>query len=138
VVSPSLEPLTQGSAKWAPDFRPYFQMRTFVTGHNGYNGSVLVQMLQEAGHDVVGRDSDLFAPCTFGPPTEEIESLGSVRDVDNEHQRHLVDGPVAARVARISAANLTSTTGSGRSRASPTDFSELTALPLTNARPAPR
>jgi nucleoside-diphosphate-sugar epimerase len=61
-------------------------MRTLVTGHNGYIGSVLVPMLEEAGHDVVGLDSDLFAPCLFGPPTREIESLSlDVRDVESEH-----------------------------------------------------
>ena len=61
-------------------------MRTLVTGHNGYIGSVLVPILEEAGHDVVGLDSDLFAPCTFGPPNEEIESLRlDVRDVESEH-----------------------------------------------------
>ena len=38
-----------------------FLMRTLVTGHNGYIGSVLVPMLEGAGHEVVGLDSDLFA-----------------------------------------------------------------------------
>ena len=42
-------------------------MRILVTGHNGYIGSVLVPLLEQAGHEVVGLDSDLFAPCTFGP-----------------------------------------------------------------------
>lgn len=61
-------------------------MRTLVTGHNGYIGSVLIPMLQEAGHDVAGLDSDLFAPCLFGPPNGEIESLKlDVRDVESEH-----------------------------------------------------
>ena len=41
-------------------------MRTLVTGHNGYIGSVLVPVLERAGHEVVGLDSDLFAACTFG------------------------------------------------------------------------
>ena len=50
-------------------------MRTLVTGHNGYIGSVLVPMLERAGHEVVGLDSDLFAPCTFGPVDAEVESL---------------------------------------------------------------
>jgi nucleoside-diphosphate-sugar epimerase len=60
-------------------------MRTLVTGHNGYIGSVLVPLLQEAGHEVVGLDTDLFAPCTFGPPNEEIESLKvDVRDVESD------------------------------------------------------
>ena len=42
-------------------------LRILVTGHNGYIGSVLVPVLERAGHDVVGLDSDLFAACTFGP-----------------------------------------------------------------------
>lgn len=60
-------------------------MRTLVTGHNGYIGSVLVPMLNEAGHEVVGLDTDLFAPCTFGPVDTEVESLKlDVRDVESE------------------------------------------------------
>ena len=60
-------------------------MRVLVTGHNGYIGSVLVPMLEQAGHDVVGLDSDLFARCTFGPNGHEVESLQTdVRDVDSK------------------------------------------------------
>jgi nucleoside-diphosphate-sugar epimerase len=60
-------------------------MRTLVTGHNGYIGSVLVPILQEAGHEVVGLDTDLFAPCTFGAPNAAIESLElDVRDVESD------------------------------------------------------
>ena len=60
-------------------------MRVLVTGHNGYIGSVLVPLLERAGHDVVGLDLDLFAACTFGEPQLEIESIRKdVRDVDAE------------------------------------------------------
>jgi nucleoside-diphosphate-sugar epimerase len=60
-------------------------LRTLVTGHNGYIGSVLVPMLERAGHDVVGLDSDLFAPCTFGQNGHEVPSLNAdVRDVESE------------------------------------------------------
>jgi len=38
-----------------------------LTGHKGYIGVVLVQMLLEAGHEVHGLDSDLFRRCTFVP-----------------------------------------------------------------------
>jgi nucleoside-diphosphate-sugar epimerase len=63
-------------------------MRILVTGHNGYIGSVLVPMLEGAGHEVVGLDSDLFAPCTFGPVEAEVESLKlDVRDVESEDLR---------------------------------------------------
>jgi nucleoside-diphosphate-sugar epimerase len=60
-------------------------LRILVTGHNGYIGSVLVPMLKRAGHDVVGLDSDLFAPCVFGRNGHEVPSLhADVRDVDSE------------------------------------------------------
>jgi nucleoside-diphosphate-sugar epimerase len=60
-------------------------LRILVTGHNGYIGSVLATMLGDAGHEVVGLDCDLFAPCTFGPNGHHIESLqGDVRDVESE------------------------------------------------------
>jgi nucleoside-diphosphate-sugar epimerase len=61
-------------------------LRVLVTGHNGYIGSVLVSLLERAGHDVVGLDSDLFAACTFGNSPPEIESIPKdVRDVEAEH-----------------------------------------------------
>ena len=60
-------------------------MRVLVTGHNGYIGSVLVPVLERAGHEVVGLDSDLFAACTFGADAPEVESLAEdVRDVESE------------------------------------------------------
>lgn len=40
-------------------------MRVLVTGHRGYIGSVMVPMLQAAGHEVAGLDSDLYARCTY-------------------------------------------------------------------------
>jgi nucleoside-diphosphate-sugar epimerase len=42
-------------------------MKVLVTGHLGYIGSVMVPMLLEAGHDVVGLDSDLYERCTYEP-----------------------------------------------------------------------
>jgi nucleoside-diphosphate-sugar epimerase len=60
-------------------------LRVLVTGHNGYVGSVLVPMLERAGHDVVGLDSDLFEPCLFGEAGQPVESLQrDVRDVESE------------------------------------------------------
>jgi nucleoside-diphosphate-sugar epimerase len=58
-------------------------LRILVTGHHGYIGTVLVPLAQRAGHDVVGLDSDLFAPCVFGATPADIESLRKdVRDVE--------------------------------------------------------
>ncbi len=49
-------------------------MRVLVTGHLGYIGPVMVPILQGAGHDVTGLDSDLYERCTF-------EAGGSLPDV---------------------------------------------------------
>lgn len=61
-------------------------MRVLVTGHNGYIGCVMVPMLQAAGHEVVGLDSDLFRDCTFGADPPNIDALPlDIRDVTVEH-----------------------------------------------------
>jgi nucleoside-diphosphate-sugar epimerase len=60
-------------------------MRVLVTGHNGYIGSVLVPLLERAGHEVFGVDSNLFATCTFGPEPPEANGLQmDVRDIQSE------------------------------------------------------
>jgi nucleoside-diphosphate-sugar epimerase len=41
-------------------------VRVLLTGHHGYIGSVLVPLLLDAGHDVVGLDSFLYEGCDFG------------------------------------------------------------------------
>lgn len=51
-------------------------MRVLVTGHNGYIGSVMVPLLQAAGHEVVGFDADWFEPCLLsGQPVPEVPSI---------------------------------------------------------------
>lgn len=42
-------------------------MRVLVTGHEGYIGAVMVQVLQDAGHDVVGLDSGLYRGAIWAP-----------------------------------------------------------------------
>ena len=61
-------------------------MKVLVTGHNGYIGSLMVPMLQAAGHGVVGLDNYLFQDCTFGGQTPDIPSLRlDIRDVEAGH-----------------------------------------------------
>lgn len=63
-------------------------MRVLVTGHNGYIGGALIRTLEDAGHEIVGLDSYLFADCTLGPNGDDIASVRlDVRDVRPEHLR---------------------------------------------------
>jgi nucleoside-diphosphate-sugar epimerase len=50
-------------------------MRILLTGHKGYIGAVAGPILQSAGHEVVGLDSDLFAGCDFGEAAPVIPEV---------------------------------------------------------------
>jgi nucleoside-diphosphate-sugar epimerase len=39
-------------------------MKILVTGHSGYIGTILTQMLLKSGHQVVGIDIDLYVSCS--------------------------------------------------------------------------
>lgn len=57
-------------------------MRVLVTGHQGYLGTVMVPVLRDAGHDVVGLDIGYFADCILGPAPDDGPSLQvDLRDV---------------------------------------------------------
>ncbi len=57
-------------------------MKILLTGHKGYIGSVAGPMLQAAGHDVVGLDTDLYGNCDFGNELKAIpEILKDLRDL---------------------------------------------------------
>lgn len=63
-------------------------MRVLVTGQNGYIGSVMVPLLQAAGHDVVGLDSDWFEPCLLdGQPATPVPAIH--KDLREVEQRDL-------------------------------------------------
>lgn len=60
-------------------------MRVLLTGHQGYLGTVMAPVLAEAGHDVVGLDSGLFADCVLGPPPADPKGHAvDLRDVGPE------------------------------------------------------
>ena len=54
-------------------------MKVFVTGHRGYIGSHLVDVLKQEGHTVVGCDLGLFDGCGWEPLVEPDREL--VKDV---------------------------------------------------------
>lgn len=64
-------------------------MKAFVTGHRGYIGTHLVDVLKQAGHQVVGCDVNLFEGCEWDPFTRpDREIVKDVRKVDE----HDLDG----------------------------------------------
>lgn len=61
-------------------------MRVLLTGHQGYLGTVMASVLAEAGHEVVGLDSGLFADCVIGPaPADPPGFAVDLRDAGPEH-----------------------------------------------------
>ncbi|MDR8407480.1 SDR family oxidoreductase [Nonomuraea sp. 3-1Str] len=57
-------------------------MRILLTGHQGYLGTVMAPVLRDAGHQVVGLDSGLFADCVLGPvPDDPPAHATDLRDV---------------------------------------------------------
>jgi nucleoside-diphosphate-sugar epimerase len=57
-------------------------MRILLTGHKGYIGAVAGPILQSAGHEIVGLDTDLFRGCEFGEGASEIPEIRKdIRDL---------------------------------------------------------
>lgn len=77
-------------------------MKVLVTGHLGYIGTVMVPMLQKAGHEVTGCDIDLYKQCTFAPGGE-IAAVPNVRiDVRDIRSEHLADFDAVIHLAALS------------------------------------
>ncbi|GAA0361385.1 SDR family oxidoreductase [Microbispora corallina] len=71
-----------------------------LTGHQGYLGTVMAPVLAEAGHEVVGLDSGLFADCVLGPPPADPETYTvDLRDVE---PRHLAGVDAVVHLAALS------------------------------------
>ena len=56
-------------------------MKVLVTGSHGYIGSIIVPLLERAGHDVVGLDSLYYRGCDFGAAGPAPAPPADVRDV---------------------------------------------------------
>ena len=77
-------------------------MRVLVTGHFGYIGTVLTPMLVQAGHEVVGLDSDLYARCTF-PAGGQICDVPTIRkDVRDVEVEDLIGFDAVLHLAALS------------------------------------
>jgi nucleoside-diphosphate-sugar epimerase len=60
-------------------------MKVFVTGHRGYIGSHLVDVLKQEGHAVVGCDLKLFDGCNWEPMVDpDRELVKDVRAIDEK------------------------------------------------------
>ncbi len=60
-------------------------MRILVTGHKGYIGVHLVDLLKQAGHTVTGCDLDLFAGCEWTPCVQpDLELKKDIRLLEVE------------------------------------------------------
>jgi nucleoside-diphosphate-sugar epimerase len=58
-------------------------MKVLVTGHHGYIGSVMIDVLAAAGHDVTGVDTYLYEHCDFGSDLRRVPSIRKdIRDVE--------------------------------------------------------
>ena len=63
-------------------------MRVLLTGHDGYIGSVMTEVLREAGHEITGLDTFYFEECTFGRAPSSVGAVRvDIRDVTTERLR---------------------------------------------------
>jgi nucleoside-diphosphate-sugar epimerase len=86
-------------------------MKVLVTGHHGYIGSILAPYLAQAGHEVVGYDTQLYRGCDFGGEGEALDGrIADLRDVTKDdlegfdavvHYGALSNDPVGDLDARL-------------------------------------
>jgi len=63
-------------------------MKVVVTGHNGYIGAVMVDVLAKAGHEVTGLDTFFYETCTFGNDRRSVPAIRKdIREVTPDDLR---------------------------------------------------
>jgi nucleoside-diphosphate-sugar epimerase len=75
-------------------------MKVLVTGHNGYIGSVLTDMLLEAGHQVTGLDTYFFEACAFGADPAAVPAIR--KDIRDATARDLEGFDAVLHLAALS------------------------------------
>src|SRR6266550_6127963 len=75
------------------------RVRVLVTGSNGYIGSVMMNVLQAAGHEPVGLDTYFFEDCVF---TEDLQSYPTIRkDIREVELEELQDFDAVVHLAAL-------------------------------------
>jgi nucleoside-diphosphate-sugar epimerase len=77
-------------------------MKILVTGHTGYIGSVMVPLLQAAGHAVTGLDSDWFEPCLLAGQPVDRGVPAIRRDLREVEERDLAGFQAVIHLAGLS------------------------------------
>jgi nucleoside-diphosphate-sugar epimerase len=75
-------------------------VRVMLTGQHGYIGSVTREVLDQAGHDVVGLDTLYYRGCDFG--SDEGPAVQRIRDVRDLTARDLVGFDAVVHLAALS------------------------------------
>ena len=75
-------------------------MKIFATGHRGYIGTHLVDVLKQEGHSVIGCDIGLFEGCNWEPMVEPDSEL--VKDIREVTALDLVNCDCVMHLAAIS------------------------------------
>ncbi len=75
-------------------------MKVLLTGSRGYIGTVMAPLFLEAGHEVVGVDTDLYQRSTFGPWRESIRTI--VKDVRDLESADLAGFDAVVHLAALS------------------------------------
>ncbi len=74
--------------------------RVLVTGHMGYIGTVLTPVLEAAGYEVLGMDSDLYRDCTYGNAPPNVPSL--MKDIRDAQVEDLIGFEALIHLAALS------------------------------------
>jgi nucleoside-diphosphate-sugar epimerase len=77
-------------------------MRVLVTGHLGYIGAVMVPVLLEAGHEVVGLDTGWFRDCRFPAAPEPAAVPELARDLRDVTRADLAGLDAVVHLANLS------------------------------------